>query len=148
MVWASIAAHNEQARVRKFAGQLHACGICFEEVPGGRSVRLAGCKHVFCKGCMRGLCDVQISDGTLQMVRCPSFGCNQPLILPDVAQLVDRETFARFERLCLQRGLDQMDDLCWCPRCQGAVIKEHKDDTLAMCPTCFFNFCTLCRATW
>ena len=41
MAWTRLAAHTEQARARKFAGQLHLCGVCFEEVAGSKVVQLA-----------------------------------------------------------------------------------------------------------
>jgi hypothetical protein len=47
------------------------CGICFDDIPGLRAVRLKACGHLFCKGCIRELCSVQIKDGTVHLVKCP-----------------------------------------------------------------------------
>ena len=42
------------------------------------------------------------------MVRCPATSCNQPFETEELRALVDAEAFERWERLTLQKELDQM----------------------------------------
>jgi len=84
-------------------------------------VLLASCAHIFCKSCIAAMCEVQISDGAVQFVRCPD--CGENLLPADIQPLVDPDAFARYEDFTLKRALEGMEDLSWCPRCQGPVIK-------------------------
>ena len=44
----------------------------------------------------------------------------------------------------LQRGLDMMGDITYCPQCQAAVVKEENALNLAQCMVCGFSFCMEC----
>lgn len=60
-------------------------------------------------------------------------------------EVLSREDFERFDSLALQKGLETMGDITWCPRCNSAVIQEPEEGlNLAHCTTCFFTFCTMC----
>ena len=49
----------------------------------------------------------------------------------------------------LQKALDSMGDIVWCPRCQLPVIKEAEAAlSLAHCTSCTYSFCTACLDTW
>lgn len=63
-----------------------------------------------------------------------------------VKQLVDEETFARYDRLLLQLSLDTMSDVMFCPRkqCACAVLVDQ-DAGIGTCPSCRFVFCVYCR---
>ena len=63
-----------------------------------------------------------------------------------VKQLVGEELFGRYDRLLLQSSLDSMADVTYCPRhaCATAVLVEP-DDSSAICSSCRYAFCTLCR---
>ena len=51
---------------------------------------------------------MHITDGSLEMVRCPATSCNQPFETEELRAFVDAEAFERWERLTLQKELDQM----------------------------------------
>lgn len=63
-----------------------------------------------------------------------------------VKELVGEELFSRYDRLLLQRTLDCMADVVYCPRpnCSSAVVLEP-GETWAFCAPCAFAFCTDCR---
>eukprot|EP00277_Geminigera_cryophila_P028141 CAMPEP_0179465270 /NCGR_PEP_ID=MMETSP0799-20121207/46876_1 /TAXON_ID=46947 /ORGANISM="Geminigera cryophila, Strain CCMP2564" /LENGTH=338 /DNA_ID=CAMNT_0021269465 /DNA_START=71 /DNA_END=1084 /DNA_ORIENTATION=- len=146
-IWQEIERQDSAKRRRAFLATHHTCGVCFDDVAGSRALQLSACQHIFCTNCITGLCEVQISEGAVQFVRCPEIGCGENLLPHDIQPLVDRDMYSRYETFTLKRALESMDDLSWCPRCEGAVIKEQ-EDALARCSTCNYNFCTLCRAPW
>eukprot|EP00004_Rigifila_ramosa_P018819 TRINITY_DN4726_c0_g1_i5.p2 TRINITY_DN4726_c0_g1~~TRINITY_DN4726_c0_g1_i5.p2 ORF type:complete len:256 (-),score=29.81 TRINITY_DN4726_c0_g1_i5:96-863(-) len=69
-----------------------------------------------------------------------------PLTPDDLHGLVTPEESDRWERLLLQKTLDSMSDVVYCPRCQCAVIEETGH--IASCAPCHFVFCTLCLETY
>lgn len=49
----------------------------------------------------------------------------------------------------LQKGLDCMGDIVWCPRCQNPVIQEKEEALrLGHCLDCVYSFCTDCQEPW
>jgi hypothetical protein len=61
------------------------------------------CGHSFCTECLGGMAAVHITDGSLEMLRCPEMDCGDPLELETLRRLVDTEAFERWERLTLQK---------------------------------------------
>ena len=58
-------------------------------------------------------------------------------------RVLSAEEFERLEALTLQRTLDRMADLVYCPRCSQPVIEDATH--CAQCTRCGLNL-TLCRA--
>ena len=69
---------------------------------GTQFTRMA-CGHSFCTECLGGMAAVHITDGSLEMLRCPEMDCGDPLELETLRRLVDTEAFERWERLTLQK---------------------------------------------
>ena len=57
-----------------------------------------------------------------------------------------QEEYDRWEQLLLQRTLEAMSDIQYCPRCSTACIVES--DHFAQCPKCYYAFCTECLDAW
>lgn len=70
-------------------------------------------------------------------------------LLFKVKRLVGEELFTRYDRLLLQSTLDRMADVIYCARkaCVAPVVLEP-DTTAALCPSCRYAFCTICRKTY
>lgn len=62
-------------------------------------------------------------------VLTPLHSCAQLL-----GQLLSEEEVQRVEDLTLQRALDRMSDLIYCPRCQAPALED--DDHCTQCPKC------------
>ena len=63
--------------------------------------------------------------------------------------MLTEEEFARLEELTLQRTLDRMADLVYCPRCSVATIED--EDHCAQCSGCAPVACRLLaqgRMSW
>ena len=55
--------------------------------------------------------------GGSSQLRCPDPTCKMPLPPHVLKEVLDEEQFQRWERLTLERTLDCMADLVYCPRC-------------------------------
>ncbi|CAI5472641.1 unnamed protein product [Closterium sp. Yama58-4] len=128
---------------RVFRASLHSCAICFSEKPGSECVR-AACTHAFCTACMRAFAEAHVAEGNLQALKCPDTKCRAPLSYDLLRTLLPADLFSRWEQLTLQRSLDAMPDIAFCPRCSQPAVEDPSDHH-ALCPGCFFSFCGVCR---
>ena len=58
-------------------------------------------------------------------------------MLQVLAALMSAEEVQRVEDLTLQRALDKMSDLIYCPRCQAPALED--DDHCTQCPKCVLD---------
>lgn len=149
LLWPLLVEFDTTERQRVFDVSYQVCQVCLDSKPGTESVKLVPCGHVFCRQCMKEYFEIQIADGSVSSLRCPDPSCDsfaQPGLVRD---LVKPELFVRYDRLLLQRSLEGMDDVVYCPRqiCQCAVVKD-KDTSMAVCSSCKLAFCILCLRAW
>ena len=149
LILPSLIEYNEYRKEEEFKSSRFTCEICFLSVAGTECVRLRECEHIHCRECMKAHVMSKISDGNVTKVDCPASECSK-LIPPDtIRHLVSAELFKRYDQLLLQRTLDSMCDIVYCPRvnCMCVTVKED-DCNMAVCPRCKFSFCSLCKRTW
>lgn len=137
--------YNVEVKNKKFLESLHTCCICYSDLPGFGFARLP-CQHHFCKSCMQQYCNVRVKDGTVVNLACPDASCKESVPPALLRELLDKEAFERWEELLLQKTLDSMPDVVYCPKCRTPSIEDP--DHLVQCSKCRFSFCSLCMAHW
>lgn len=72
----------------------HTCEVCYDDKSGTQFTRM-NCGHSFCTECLGGMAEVHITDGSLEMLRCPAMDCNASLEIEELRRLVDADAFER-----------------------------------------------------
>jgi E3 ubiquitin-protein ligase RNF14 len=141
--------HDRQQKEITFQSSQFPCEICYLTVSGSECIYLQACSHIHCTHCMREHVTNKISEGNICKIECPSFNCKEELPLNIIKDLTSEELFVRYDQLLLQRTLDEMKDIVYCPRqpC-GCVTIQEENSNMGVCPLCKFSFCVLCKRTW
>ncbi|PNW88202.1 hypothetical protein CHLRE_01g018900v5 [Chlamydomonas reinhardtii] len=129
-----------------FDESLVSCPICLDQQLGSRCVRLPECRHAFCVACVATHLRTQLGAGAVDNMRCPDPACRRQLPHGALQQLLSAAEYDRWEALTLQRTLDKMEDLVYCPRCREPCLEDR--DHCTLCPSCFYSFCSLCEEAW
>ena len=142
----TLQAMHQARQERLFARGMHPCGVCLTEYCGRDMVRGSGsCLHPFCRSCLAEFCGMHIREGSVRSLTCPEPSCGAQLSPNTVIALVGPKDAERYEQFMIQRALDSMRDIAYCPRtsCNTPVVLESPD--LGMCPACLYSFCPRCE---
>ncbi|XP_076673803.1 E3 ubiquitin-protein ligase RNF14-like isoform X1 [Andrena cerasifolii] len=128
----------------EFRNNYYICIICFEVYCGEKCIKLSNCSHIYCKKCMQDYVAININDGTVNNLTCPSISCDSSIAIHQIKDLCPK-LFSKYESLSLRITLSTMKDLIYCPRisCQCPHVKDT-DDTLLICAKCDYAFCSYC----
>ena len=112
---------------------------------GSNFVRLS-CQHFFCLKCMETLCRMHVKEGSVFQLVCPGTKCKDSIPPYVLKRLLTEEQFERWDRLLLQKTLDSISDIVFCPRCVIGCVEDENNN--AQCPECSFIFCSFCKGPW
>ena len=78
-------------------------------------------------------------------ITCFSEGCKT--LLPDtlLKKTLSEELFEKYEKFSVNKALETMEDIAWCPQCEGPAFKDSPDAIVAYCNECDFRFCIKCH---
>ena len=110
----------------EFNMQVVKCDVCLSNKSGSMCTQLS-CEHIFCRNCLEEYFSILISEGSVLDLKCPS--CSQPIAPNIIKSTITDELFQRFDRLMMERCLEKMDDIHYCPRpsCRTPCILLSKD---------------------
>lgn len=145
----SIFEHDLEVQRQVFRQGRHVCQICFDERDGTEFHYFDECRHFFCRDCLKTHCDMHVNSGTVLSLLCPNHDCKTTIPVETLKQVLDKEKLKRWEHLLLNKTLDIMGDILYCPRCNIAVVADEDENLkLGHCANCFFAFCTECYEPW
>ena len=136
----SLMRYNREKRIEAFYKESHECKLCFDELPGEEFEILQCCESAYCKECIKDMCSRLVHSGSLDLLNCPN--CETEFHPNFLKANLSEEEMDRWERLKLQKTLDAMSDVHYCPRCESIVIAD--EDNFAHCTNCRYAFCSIC----
>jgi len=143
----SLIEYNEQQKLLLFNESFFDCEVCFITKQGLRCAKIASCDHVYCRECLSVYLKTKVTDGEVTKMECPT--CSTIIQPSLIRELLSVDDFSRYDKLLLQRTLEGMMDITYCPlpSCGCATVQEP-DSSMAQCPRCSFSFCVLCKHSW
>ena len=140
--------YDVKKKAKIFADSFFDCEICFTALQGSKCIKVAHCGHVHCSECLRHHITTKITDGDVTKIECPSAECDSEILPSVIKDLVPKDLFERYDKLLLQRTLDTMRDIVYCPRPTCRCVTVRDETNMGQCPSCLFCFCLLCKRAW
>lgn len=141
--------YNEFKKSELFSESYHVCNICFCSKVGFEFVTFRTCRHFFCMQCIKSYFELMITEGSVHSLNCPHDKCSTQADGSFVKEIVNDESFERYDSLLLVRTLETMSDIAYCPRsaCQCPLLIDVCG-RIGTCPACNFVFCPFCKMAY
>ncbi|KAG5450595.1 DDB1- and CUL4-associated factor 13, partial [Clonorchis sinensis] len=142
---AFFVAHNDDCLDLEYDSARWECPVCFTTKLGTKFFRFRACKHRTCMKCVRQSFICALKDGLMEQ-RMACLLCGLEAEPNEARQVLPSTEYDRYERLLLNRALNRMSDIAFCPRpgCNNnPVILDYKD--LGRCTICEMAFCPRCN---
>lgn len=128
------------------------CTICFLDCPMDQIYTLDSCSHKYCTSCLADWITSKVTEGEVNTIVCPDTHCHIEISYSEIHQIVnDKGILDKYEKFTLQKALERIPDMRWCPRpgC-GNAMKGGADTLLMRCSNlnCKFCFCFNCKEQW
>lgn len=133
---------------QEFANSEVTCQICMRTMSGSNFIRLLSCRHSVCKDCYESYCRALIFDGRAAQITCFAEDCKS--LVPDafLRKTLPAELYERYETFGVNKALEAMEDIAWCPQCEGPAFKDSSNSIVAYCQECDYRFCIKCHETY
>ena len=117
-IYEQLIEYNHMKENENFLRKYHECSICMtNNISGHDMLQLYKCHHAFCRLCLHDYAQMHIHTGSVQWLLCPDLQCKLALLPSEIKIIInDDQLYNKYERLLLQKTLEQMDDIVWCPR--------------------------------
>lgn len=104
------------------------------------------CKHFLCKGCWKGFLTSAINQGPSCLNKtCPYPKCNTLCNESIFKEIVDKETYKKYNKYLINSFIDDNPDFKWCPNPSCGKIVTMKTSLLKSVKcSCGTSFCFKC----
>ncbi|KER26675.1 hypothetical protein T265_06111 [Opisthorchis viverrini] len=139
-----LISNNDDRLDAEFYRTARECPVCLETKLGSNFFRFHVCQHAVCLECVRQAFVLAVDSGlTAQQLGC--LICDTTAGVNEARFVLPPATFKRYEALLLNRSLNMMSDIAYCPRSTCQNMPVILDDTdLGRCTNCGFAFCPRC----
>mmetsp|Transcript_12344 Transcript_12344/g.13658 ORF Transcript_12344/g.13658 Transcript_12344/m.13658 type:complete len:491 (+) Transcript_12344:30-1502(+) len=119
------------------------CPICIDDVKM-EDAYMFDCGHSYCRECLDMYVKEKINQNDVLDLCCPHPECDSEIPHNHLKELVDTETFDRYDELALKAALNRDPNCRWCPSCGDAIIGDPQYRRLR-CYSCSHEFCFECN---
>jgi hypothetical protein len=116
------------------------CCTCGDDVPF-YDVTRAPCGHQYCRGCLRELFTLSLTDETLFPPRC----CREPIPADKNRFFLTSQLFSSFQERKLEMETHDRT-YCHVPECSKFIPPQHIEHQIGRCIGCNARTCSICKA--
>jgi len=120
------------------------CSICLAEYQKPNIISLCVNQHHFCKTCLVQYLQNLIAEFKIENIKCPQDGCTEVFSKELIQQILDEETFQKYEAMLLTKITNKNTSTKICPKPGCSVpytVHKGSKHTVCECGTKICNNC-------